>query len=120
MNDAGREERRVARGVPGVVRPGQLCTISRSPKSFLEPLLAALDILVQQLREIADDEGEDDRGEELGAPLEFRLYTCTHVNGEGRVCRRDWVRLDRLRVLVQELHVQEQLAQALHIGCRGV
>ena len=65
MNDAGREERRVARGVPGVEMPGQLCTISWSPKSFLEPLLAALDILVEQLREVADDEGEDDRGEEL-------------------------------------------------------
>ena len=73
--------------------------------AVFEPLLAALDILVEQLREVADDEGEDDRGEELGASFEFRLYACTHVDGEGRVCRRDRVRLDRLRVLVQELHV---------------
>lgn len=47
-----------------------MCNVLRL---LCEPFLAFLDVLVEQQRQVADDEGEDDFREELGGASEFGL-----------------------------------------------
>lgn len=57
-NDDGTENRRTGR---------------RGACLFGQPFFALLGILVQELRQIADDERQHNRGEELGTPLQLEV-----------------------------------------------
>lgn len=122
INLRGVQGVRVAMGRDATVRDDVLRERGRSPMStlFCEPLLAFLDVLIQQECHVADDECEHDLREELRSAPELCLGRHPVLSRESRIQRRDRLAADSLSMLIQYLGLIKKLCQSLNVDGRRI